>query len=194
MIIHSIFMLDNFFRRKNQQFSKPDKSIKNKWDSKIVKLCNRINSKEIYYTTSSCSGRILLIKKSNIKKDGLFVKVWHDLISFKELKETLESIDDEGIIYFKQEPVILHIACRTLQDAQALIDIAVKKAGWKRYGIISSRRFILELNSTEKLEFPIMDKGRILIDNAFLETIVKEANEKIKLSWDKINRFEKEMG
>lgn len=52
---------------------------------------------------------------------------------------------------------------------------------------------MVELNSTEKIEFPIINKNRILADDIFLKLIVKESNKKLKLSWDKIKRLEKEI-
>ncbi|MEM3074621.1 MAG: tRNA wybutosine-synthesizing 3 family protein [Candidatus Pacearchaeota archaeon] len=182
-------MRDNFTFRKKNQLKKFDKSIKGNWDEKIIELCKKINTLDNYYTTSSCSGRILLIKKSSEKKDNLFIKVWHNNIDFKNLKEELKKINSNELIYFKQDPVIVHVGCRDLKDAQGFIDIAVKKAGWKRCGILSfGKRIIVELNSTEKLEFPIF-YNKILVDDNFLKLITKEANLKLKLGWSKIERL-----
>jgi len=183
---------DQFVFRKQNQLGKNDKSLKNSWDEYIVNLCKKINSLDNYYTTSSCSGRIVLLKDSREKKDDLFIKVWHKEISFEELKKTLENIDSDELIYFKQEPVIIHVACKNLEDAQKLIELAMK-CGWKRNGIISSdKRFVVELNATEKLEFPIFHKKTLVNDN-YLKLIVKEANKKLRLSWEKIERFEQEI-
>ncbi len=188
-------MIDNFAFKKNQQLIKKDKSLKNSIDEKIKTLCNKINSKENYYTTSSCSGRILLLFDSKLKRNDLFIKVWHDLINFKELKKELNKINSKKLVYFKQDPVILHASCKTLKDAQNLIDFAIKKAGWKRCGIINLRkRIVVELNSTEKLEFPIMNKRRILVNDVFLKFIVKKANKKLRSSWEKIKKLAKLVG
>jgi len=120
--------------------------------------------------------------------------VSHDLISFEELKSELEKIDSSELIIFKQEPVILHVACETLKDAQALLDLAIKKAGWKRCGILGSdKRFLVELNSTEKLEFPIYH-NKILVDDEYLKMIVDIANDKLEQSWDKIDRLKQNLG
>ena len=145
---------DNFNFRKTNQLKKADKSIRQKWDEKINKLCEKINKKDDYYTTSSCSGRILLLIDSEEKTDKLFLNVWHEKITFNELKKAIELIKTDKTIYFKQDPCILHIACRTLENAQSLCDLAIKKASWKRCGIIATRkRFIAELNSTEKIRY-----------------------------------------
>ena len=86
-------MTRNIFKqRKKDVLFKDDKSFKKSWDEKIVKLCEKINSLENYYTTSSCSGRIVLMVNQDKKDRDLFVKVYHDLISFDELKNDLNII------------------------------------------------------------------------------------------------------
>lgn len=83
---------DNFLQQKQDILSKNDKSSKESIDEKITKLCNKINKKENYYTTSSCAGRILIMIDEVRKQGGLFLKVHHDKISLRKLKEDLEKI------------------------------------------------------------------------------------------------------
>ena len=80
---------DNFAKRKLDVLLKTDKSHKGKWDKKILNLCKKINKLENYYTTSSCSGRIVLMIDNEKKQENLFIKVYHDLTSFKQLKKDL---------------------------------------------------------------------------------------------------------
>lgn len=252
-------MVVDFPQRKNSILFKQDKSLKGHWDEKIQRLCEKINSLENYYTTSSCSGRVVLMIDSEKKEKDLFLKVYHDLISFEELREDLniiinpahlpklsrlptrinksllmknsqdsyknkssmittelmcersepimsehserdylinfkqkrdkKSLINSNFIKFKSEPCILHVACADLESARKLYDKA-KLAGWKKSGIIASgKRFVVELNSTEKLEFPIMAKGKILVSDEFLKLIVKKTNENLKKSWAKIERL-----
>lgn len=183
-------MKDNFQQRKKDILSKKDKSSKGKWDKKIKKLCDEINKLENYYTTSSCSGRIVIMYDKEKKQSGLFLKVYHDEIKYKKLKNDLNKINSAELLKFKQESPILHIHCRTLKDARALLRRA-QLAGWKKSGIISSgERIILELCGTEKLEFFIMNKGRILVNHPFLELIVKRCNENLKSGWLKIEKLQ----
>ncbi|MEM3113203.1 MAG: tRNA wybutosine-synthesizing 3 family protein [Candidatus Pacearchaeota archaeon] len=182
---------DNFAFRKKNQLGKIDKSLKQSIDKKIKKLCDLINKNPNYYTTSSCSGRIVLIKESKEKTEDLFLFVSHDLVKFEELKKELAGIKYEDLVYFKQDPVILHVACRTLNDAQKLHDFA-KWSGWKRCGIIATKkRFMVELNGTHKIEMPIMNNGKILVDDKFLEILVNESNKKLEKSWSIIKNLEK---
>ncbi len=202
--------MNNFQKQKKDILFKLDKSSIGKWDAKIISLCEKINSLENYYTTSSCSGRVVLIVDNAKKRPGLFVKVWHDLISFEGLKKSLEkcttrrtpkSLGQRKNIIFKQEPCILHVACNSLEQSLDFLKKA-RSVGFKRGGIISGerskskdfhvslvnsgKRFVLELIGTEKLEFPIIENGKILVDDEFLKMIVKKSNENLKKSWNRV--------
>ncbi len=181
---------DYFNQRKESILNKQDKSFKGNWDKKIVNLCKKINLKNNYYTTSSCSGRVVLMFDKEEKKNNLFIQIYHDLINFKQLKRDLNKIESDSLIKFKQEPCILHIACKSLEDAKFILGKA-RFVGLKRSGIIATeKRFIVELLSTEKLEFPIINKGKILVDDYFLKLIIKKSNFNLKKSWEKIDKLE----
>lgn len=182
-------MRDNFLQRKNDVLAKIDKSSKQSWDEKIVDLCNKINESENYYTTSSCAGRVVLMKDEDKKGQGLFLKIWHDEINFENLKNKLGEINNNRIIKFKLESPILHVVCKNLECASELLEFA-KHIGFKRSGINGiSRIILLELNSTEKLEFPISENGDILVSDKFLELVVKKSNFLLKKGWAKIEKL-----
>lgn len=177
---------------KKKQLSKSDKSSIGSWDKKIAGLCNKINKKKNYYTTSSCAGRVVLLRASDIKQPDAFLFRTHEKINFNEMKKVIEKISKEynGIVEFQQSCCILHIACLSLNDAQEILTKA-KLAGWQRSGIIGGKRNIVELHSTESMSFPIMNHGKILVDDDFLKLIVIQANDKLERVWNKINRLEK---
>ncbi|MEM3405427.1 MAG: tRNA wybutosine-synthesizing 3 family protein [Candidatus Pacearchaeota archaeon] len=179
---------------KKNQLRKKDNSSIGKIDKKIKKLCEKINKQENYYTTSSCSGRIVLIKKEEKKKPNLFLFRKHEEIDYNYFVKVLDELKNKkikGIIYFKQEPCVLAVACKTLEDAKNLINKA-KFCGWKNSGMIAGKkRFICELRSTEKIELPIIGNGEILFSEKYLKILIKEANEKLKKTWEKINKLER---
>jgi len=184
-------MIDSFKQRKQDVLAKIDKSSKGNWDEPIQKLCDKINKYENYYTTSSCSGRILLMIDQEKKGKGLFNWVCHKKFTFKEIEKEIEKLPKNAPIKFKQDPCILHIACKSIKDAQILYDKA-KKTGWKRSGLISfDKRVVLEINSTEKLEFPITEKNKLLINNDFLRAVTRNSNAKLEKGWSKIKKLEK---
>lgn len=185
-----------FLKRKKDILSKQDKSSKGFWDKHIESLCEKINVSDDCYTTSSCSGRVVLMIDQDKKEGGLLLNVSHELISFEWLKKALDKIlkESDRQIKFKMESCALHVACKTLEKAQELYDKA-KLAGWKKSGIIASSgsRIMIEMSSTEKLEFPIINDGKVLVDDEFLKLIVEEANKKLKRGWSRIEGFEKEI-
>lgn len=186
--------MKNYFQQtKKNALSKADKSSKHSMDDKISGLCAKINSKGDYYTTSSCAGRILLIQREKRKMPSLFLFVTHNKTGFNELKKELARLGKKSrkLVYFKQEPCILHAACQSLGAAQKFLEWA-KLAGWKKLGIIAiHRRIVVEISSTEKIEMPILNKGKILVSDEFLRLLVKEANSHLERVWEKIKRLKK---
>ncbi len=183
----------NFRQEKSIQLRKHDKSDKGDWDSEITPLMKKINKREYYYTTSSCSGRIVLIKGKDKKEEGLFLFRTHKITFFPELKKAVQDASKKykGLIYLKQEPCILHVACSSIEKAQQIVDRA-KLAGWKKSAIIaSSKRFVVELLSTEKIEMPVINQGTILVSDEYLKILAREANRKLQRTREKIKNLEK---
>ena len=185
-------MTVTFDKRKNDALSKADKSSIGDWDPKIKGLCDKLNKSDDYYSASSCAGRVVLIKNVLKKGPGLFVLRTHEKIKLAELDKALEDYDGEEGLVYKQESCILHVACRDLDAAKALLRLA-QESGWKQSGIISigSNRVVVDLRSTEIVSFLIYDNGKLLVDEDFLKILVKESNEKLDRTWDKIKRLQK---
>jgi tRNA wybutosine-synthesizing protein 3 len=178
-----------FKEGKKKQLLKEDKSNIGEWDSRIAELCNKINNNTNYYTTSSCSGRIVLLKASEEKQPNAFLYRTHEKINFLKLKKALENTKYEGLVEFQQTSSILHAASISLKDAQELVTKA-KLAGWKRSGIMATgKRYMVELHSTESMSFPIMNNKIILVDDNYLKLIVEIANNKLERVWKKIERL-----
>lgn len=182
--------IDMFLRRKNDILSKEDKSSKGNVDEKIKDLCEKINFLKDCYTTSSCSGRVVIMINQEKKAEGLLTKVYHDLISFEQIKKDLEELKNRKEDFkFKLEPCALHVVFRNFEDAQKFYEKA-KLLGWKKAGVIAfDKRFIVELTSSERLEFPIIQNGKILVDDEFLKIVVEDANGKLKKGWMKIEKL-----
>jgi tRNA wybutosine-synthesizing protein 3 len=189
---------ENFERRKKQQLSKSDRSDVGGIDKKIAGLCSKINKSKDYYTTSSCSGRIVIIRNPLGKKPGVFLYRSHQKVSFKEIMKEIKKIADEGVekgvVYFKQEPAIMAIACKDLESAGKLLYIAREKVGFKNSGIMSlKKRVIAEIRATEYLALPIMNAGKLIVSEDYLCDLIKEANSRLERTWKKIKKLEKEL-
>jgi tRNA wybutosine-synthesizing protein 3 len=180
--------MDPFEQRKNEILSKEDKSSIGRWDEKIKCLCEGINSFEEYYTTSSCSGRIVLMIDQDRKESDLFKFVSHGLV--EGLWKEIGKLDLKENIKFKQEPCILHVACKDLESAEKLLNLG-REAGWKKSGILSlGKNVIVELNSTEKLEFPVASKRKLLVNEDFVREVEEISNEHLQRTWKKIEKLE----
>jgi tRNA wybutosine-synthesizing protein 3 len=181
-----------FERRKEDCLKKDDKSSIGFWDKPIVKLCEKINKQDNYYTLSSCSGRIVLIKNLAKKQAGMFIFRSHDKVKFDELKKVFGEYDGKDDLIFKQEQPILHVACKTLVDAEKMLKNA-QAAGFKHSGIMSiaDSRIVVEIIGSEQLALPIFASGKLLIDDDFLKMLVKESNERLMIGWSKIDRLGK---
>ena len=166
-----------------------DKSRKQKIDEKIKSLVDHINSLDNYYTTSSCSGRMLIIARDQgDKKDARWLFSSHDDVSFDDILDTLKDLPKKPV-WFKQEPFILHLCCKTIQDAGLLLQKA-RDSGIKRAGIISiGRKIIVEIIGTGRIEAIIADKGELLVNGGYIKRLVYEADKKMKGNLETLRGF-----
>ena len=182
--------MNSFEQRKQDILNKEDKSNIGDWDKRIIALCEKINASDKYYTTSSCSGRIMIIKDKDEKAPDLFEWVSHDSVSFEDF---MKKIPKQGDFKFKQEPMILHIACKDIDGAGELLN-KIRDAGWKRAGIISlGKNIVIEVIGTEKIEFPLMLNGKLLVEKDFLREVLERSNANLEKNWKKIENLEKSL-
>jgi len=180
----------DFENQKKQALLRPDRSLKGHLDKAIIPLVRKINSVEDYYTTSSCAGRIILMKETGKKQKKVFLFVSHEPVSLESIKKELDVHRKvKEMIYLKHEPCILHVACKDLESARKLVGLA-RGAGWKKSGIIS-RRNVIELVSTEILAAPVAFGGRAIVSSDYLDMLVFEANKKLALTRGKIKNLER---
>ena len=178
-----------FQKHKKDFLKKLDKSKKGTIDKEILPLINLINKNPHYYTTSSCSGRIVILSKKSEKKQEIkWLFAIHKPTSFKEISSKLKKLPNTSI-WFRFEPLILHIAADSIPNAQKIVNIA-RNIGFKRSGIQSTRKKILvEIASTEILDTIIADKEKLLVNNNYLKILINEANKKLKRTKNKIKKF-----
>lgn len=172
---------------------KPDKSRKGEVDELIVPLIEYLNSLEGYYTTSSCSGRIYLLTEADKKPDVKWLYVSHEVVRAEKILELLHDKIPNERVWLRQENMILHVACRTIENADALLKI-VRDVGFRRSGIIAdSNIIIVEICSTEKMDVPLSDNGKLVVDDKYITMVVNIANEKFLKGKRKLERLEKEI-
>lgn len=169
-----------FAKLKKDVLGKGDKSKIGEIDSAIKELVEKINSFDDYFTTSSCSGRIVL-QTGERKTEIEWVKVSHDEVDLDWVK----SVElPSKLLWFRMEPMILHVACSSVEKAQELLDKA--QPIFKKSFIQTTRNKILvEIKGSEYIETPVAD-GKWLVDDDYLQVLIEEANKKLKRTREKI--------
>lgn len=175
-----------FANEKKTYLAKSDKSKKGDIDTKVIPLLEKINSLSDYYSTSSCSGRTYLWKGSGKKNETTWLKVSHDLI-----EEDFFESNENGLVWLRLEAVILHVACKDLDSAHALLEKARKL--YKKSCILSaSSKIIVEVRGSEFIEMPLYKDGKLLFSGDF--TWLKELiNLKLEKMWETTEKFRKSL-
>lgn len=189
---------------KRNVLGKLDKSPKGSIDAPIVALVHKINAHADFVTTSTCSGRISLFAHSATaaaaETPGRWLFVSHALVELKEIHAALEAdvlekmaIDGLGEVMLKVEPAILHVQCRTLDDATELLRIATAY-GFRESGIVlsSSQKVMLAVRTTSNMmEVPLVRGGKFSNESAtYLSDLVEAANKRLGANLRALTRFE----
>jgi len=176
------------FRNNKKTFlAKLDKSKKGDIDKKVVSLVNLINSKENYYTTSSCSGRVYFWKGTGKKNETEWLRISHDTLdrSFFELD------NKSGLVWLRLEPFIIHVACKDLDAANKLVQQAQKV--YKKSSLLSiSKKIIVEIKGSEHIEMPFYQDKELLF-NGDLEWLLDLINEKMVSIEKNIKKFKEKI-
>eukprot|EP00073_Rattus_norvegicus_P056014 XP_575065.4 PREDICTED: tRNA wybutosine-synthesizing protein 3 homolog isoform X1 [Rattus norvegicus] len=182
-----------FGRWKAQSLSKADLSRKGSVDEDAVEVVELLNSREEFFTTSSCAGRILLLDGSTNgprvqKQHCCWLLVTHKPCVKDDVMAALKGATSDAVLKF--EPFILHVQCRTLQDAQTLHSVAID-SGFRNSGITVGKRgkIMLAVRSTHGLEVPLTHKGKLLVTEEYIEFLLTTANQKMEENKRRIGRF-----
>src|SRR3989338_1712055 len=113
----------SFQKEKKEFLSKKDKSRKASIDGKIKNLVDKINSLDDFFTTSSCSGRILVfaLPKSNKKNEVQYLFTSHNKTDYNEIKKALKIIKTKKIksdVWLRVDGAILHVASNNIDSAR----------------------------------------------------------------------------
>ncbi len=179
------------FKRKKLEILERAKE-KGEVDEDIIPLLDTINSFDCFVTTSSCSGRIVVLDVPKIgdKLNAKFLGKWHRTVDWKEVAKALEK--STSTTWLISDPPIIHVACRDLECARILMRIA-NESGFRRCGIISLNRFVVEITSFEKLEAPLAVNGKIVVDENYIKLLTDFANEKLLRGKEKLERLKSKL-
>ncbi|MHC1636231.1 MAG: tRNA(Phe) 7-((3-amino-3-carboxypropyl)-4-demethylwyosine(37)-N(4))-methyltransferase [Candidatus Methanospirareceae archaeon] len=160
-------------------------------DEDVRDIIEKINSHEDFFTTSSCSGRIILLHLPAVgaKKEARFLGKWHRTVTKEEVMEVLGEDFRSGEIWFISQSPIIHAVARHLEAAERLLKVAIS-AGFKYSGIKSLRdKIVVEIISTERMDVPLGKGGVLFCDEAYIDFLVERANFLLLRGKDKLKRL-----
>lgn len=171
-------------------------------DEEVAGIVEKINSSEDFFTTSSCSGRIVLISIPEIgaKRAAKFIGKWHrPPVSREGVQEAIKLKGWEGIaggkeIWLLSQSPILHVACRDLEKAKLLLDIAIA-SGFKYSSIkaianaVDNEKVMVEIVSTERMDVPLGKDGVLFCSEGHMDFILSKANFMLERGKGKLKRF-----
>ncbi|XP_030063582.1 tRNA wybutosine-synthesizing protein 3 homolog [Microcaecilia unicolor] len=186
-------LFDAFEKRKEQCLSRADLSRKGSVDADIESLVRFINECDAFFTTSSCSGRVTLIDgrfdEFEVKKQNCpWLLVAHQKCQKDDVITALQKSSGDAVLKF--EPFVLHVQCRQLQDAQLLHSVALN-SGFRNSGITIGKkgRTMMAVRSTHGLEVPLSRKGKLLVNEEYIQYLVQIANQKMDENKKRTDRF-----
>lgn len=181
----------DFLYAKEKAFRSLERACtENKVDTEILPILTLINKFDGCYTSSSCSGRIVLLEIPHIgdKKRARFLGKWHRKIELKEVETALGKAKN-GYVWFIAQSPILHIVTNDSTVADTLLKIAIG-CGFKNSGLKSlGKKIVIEICSTERLDAPIGLNGFLYYKDNYLQILVDISNEIFEKSKDKLDRF-----
>ncbi len=179
-----------FDLEKRAALARRDRSSKGGIDAPILPLIEHLNSSEEFYTTSSCSGRIGVLVPGARKDKARWLLKSHSPVKARELTAALDALPKVKA-WLIMEPLILHVTCRSLDDARRLLKCA-QASGLKRSGLVlplGATRVLIEGN--DRLSAPISSAGRLLVGEEALSFLLGEANLLLKRNLARLAGFEK---
>ncbi len=173
--------------------------LKREVDEDIIPLLDVMNKIPFIYTTSSCSGRIMLIdiSYSQRKEDSIRLVRWHRTIDFQEFWNIVKEYTPRGVLWLKQEAFIVAFAVPSIEWASYLIRLA-RLFGFKESGIrsinLATNHIFMDISSTEKLHTPISShENGLLITEQYGRYLVEKANSLLIRTKNRLKLLEKIM-
>ncbi|XP_075871615.1 tRNA wybutosine-synthesizing protein 3 homolog [Nelusetta ayraudi] len=186
-------MEKKFSQWKKQCLNKLDQSKKGSVDEDIEHVVSLINSREEFFTTSSCSGRVILIdsplESSEVqKKNCVWLFVSHHKCTADDLVSALARSSGDAV--FKFEPFVLHVQCQQLDDAQLMHSVAIN-SGFRNSGLTVGKtgKIMTAVRSTHGLEVPLSQEGKLLVEPEYIHFLTQVANKKMEENLRRIHRF-----
>lgn len=186
-------MEDSFSQRKQRCLSREDLSRKGSVDQDIVQLVALLNRCHMFFTTSSCSGRLTIIDTpadscGPKKRESVWLYVSHSSCRAEDVWSAMERSSGDAVMKF--EPLVLHVQCRRTEDAQLLHSVAIN-SGCRNSGLTLGRtgKITAAVRCSPGLEVPLSHRGKPLVDRHYVDFLTQRANQKMEENLKRIHRL-----
>ncbi len=168
----------SFLEEKRRRLSRLRQDLeKGLVDEEMVPVIELVNRRLRYcYTTSSCSGRIIVIEapEPGDKPGARILGKWHRKVEPRDISEALSRISSKGLVWASAQGPLLHVACLEEEDARVVLR-AGHLAGFK-YSCIHvayGGHWVVELRSAERIDVPVYFRGsRVVEDPSLLAEVL----------------------
>ncbi len=182
-----------FLRLRENALRSLEKAIReSKVDKDMIEILEIINKEKNLFTTSSCSGRIVIIEVPypGAKPGAKFLGKWHEKISKEDIYEALKGAS-KGYIMFMVHPPIIHVVASDQDSAERILKIGLS-SGFKNSGMRAFRgKIVVELRSTERMDVLIGKDGKLMVSEEYLEIMRELANLMLEKGKKKLDIFKK---
>jgi tRNA wybutosine-synthesizing protein 3 len=186
------------WNKKERMDSLEQKICEDEVDVAILPIVEAINAHPLYFTTSSCAGRIVLLRLPGLgnKEEAEFLAKWHRTVKIEEVKKALSNVGDEGLTFLLAQSPIIHVRCKDMKSAVELRNMAVESG--LKYSTLKSLtlnskkepvKIVVEILSSENIHIPLARGSRVFPDDDYLEFMVENANSALERARGKLERF-----
>jgi len=164
-------------------------------DLDIVDILVELFLRPRSFTTSSCSGRIVLMDAEYPweKDETMIVFKKHEPVSLGEVEEAAAKPVARRLWLSVQGPII-HVEALDVEEAFVVLE-AARRAGFKHSGILAATRkgVLVELRTGIRVNIPLRDPDAWLVDRGSLPRIVELSNRALREAKERLERLRSEL-
>ncbi len=165
-------------------------------DEPVIPVLEAINEHPDWCTTSSCSGRVIVLHEPDIgdKTRSEFLAKWHHPPEPEDIARAVERAPDRGITWVKAQPPLIHVMCNGLEAALELRATATR-AGFKATSIrsIKGPKAIVEIIGGERMDVPAVVEGRPCLRPDAWEPVARLAARLLRRGHERLERLLEEV-
>ncbi|MCX8166775.1 MAG: hypothetical protein N3E37_02905 [Candidatus Micrarchaeota archaeon] len=171
--------------------------VQNKVDEPILEILNMLNNSKYYVTSSSCSGRVMLLEITDSKKDATIYWKSHTVWPQGSIKNKIEEFISLNLenrnLFLHVQGFILHLYAYDIYYANKMLEFLLL-SGIKRFGIMKTKNFpLIEFQSTQYLSVPVYFNQKLIINIDAVNELEQLCLTKLTKNLQKLKSLEKSL-